>query len=103
MQSSGRKRYTSTEARGLLHLWQRSGKSKKQFAEENGLNYSTLVGWSNRFGKELGKPGFAQIALSSGRDLFAEVTAGSCTVRFYQPFPSTYFELLLKSHAAHLQ
>ena len=40
---------TREEKEELILQWQQSGKSRKEFCEENGISYNSLVSWCKHF------------------------------------------------------
>lgn len=92
---------TREEIEQLKTLCLASGKSKKLFAEENGINYMTLMSWFSKMGKKQSFPKktnfipvhlipqtstpFAEIHLSNGKRII-----------FHQPVGADYFHFFLK-------
>jgi len=89
-------RFSEDQIRNYISSWHSSGKSKKNFAEENGLKYYTFVSWFERYKTKPVKPAFTEVKLPTEKKVFAEVKTGSTTIRFFQAFPLEYFQLLIK-------
>jgi hypothetical protein len=83
----------------LVQRWKESGKSKKVFAQEQGLNYYTFITWCDREKKNLhtnNNTGFSQVRLTHQSDAFACVELSSgMRLKFYEPMPAEYFQSLL--------
>lgn len=91
---------TAEEIARLKQLWSESGKSKKQFTQEEGINYMTFIGWfSSKKKKAVGKkPGFVPIKVSSEViKPFAEISfSKGHRVVFHQPVSADFLQTLLK-------
>jgi hypothetical protein len=91
-----KKNLSSEEKQKMISDWRLSGLSKKHFADQMGLKYCTFIGWFDRYGKSESTAGFEQVRISGSEKIFAEVILGGKTIRFFQPFPAEYFQLLLR-------
>lgn len=94
----GRKLYSVKERERLMRACEGSGKTKKQFALEQGLNYPTLIYWfthlkgkkkkADSFSKRIRlKPIDTKPLFSTGQTTSAaivEIVCGSTTVRLYR-------------------
>jgi len=92
-------RLTSDQKRNLISQWEESGKSKKQFAKENGLNYYTFAGWCYKEKRKKSSQvnsGFSQVRISRSAVPFAsiELSPGR-RLNFYHSLPMEYFQSLL--------
>jgi len=92
-----KKVFTKEEKENYITQWQLSGKSKMKFATENGLRYYTFVNWCDTLLPKIKKesPSFTEVKLPVQKTIFAEVQKGSMSIKFYQPFPLEYFQLLV--------
>jgi transposase-like protein len=80
-----------------------SGKSKKQFAEEHGINYMTLMSWFSKMGKKQSvsrpkKTGFIPVPVApQSTTPFAEICfSNGKRIVFHQPVSAHYFHLFVK-------
>lgn len=64
---------TREQKEELILQWQQSGKSRKQFCQENGITYNSLVGWCKQFKDKKSSPGFAEVKVNDYSGLFAQV------------------------------
>lgn len=91
---------TAEEIARLKQLWSESGKSKKQFTDEHGINYMTFIGWfSSKKKSVVRKSGFVPVAIS--HDVltrpFAEISfSKGHRVVFHQPVSADFLQALLK-------
>jgi hypothetical protein len=53
------------------------------------------VSWFEKYNREKGDS-FQQVMLPGSERVFAEVSAGRTTIRFFQPLPVEYLQLLVK-------
>lgn len=91
---------TKEQTQELIERWKQSGKSKKLFAQDNGINYMTFIGWFSRDTKKKPskeKPSFISVPMKTASgQLFAELHFKNGTrVSFYQPVGAEYFQSLL--------
>ena len=93
-----KKVFTKEEKEHYISRWQAGGKSKMKFAAENGLKYYTFVNWCHTLlPKNKKEPSaFTEVKLSVHKTIFAEVQKGGLSIKFYQPLPLEYFQLLVK-------
>lgn len=91
---------TAEEIARLKQLWSESGKSKKQFTDEHGINYMTFIGWFSTKKKKTvtQQPGFVPLAISHDvTSPFAEISfSKGHRVVFHQPVSADFLQLLLK-------
>jgi hypothetical protein len=82
----------------LIHLFQQSGKSRKQFCVDQKINYYTFGTWCEQ--KKKKKPvvvGFKEVKLPSVSSVFAQVhLPGGIKIDFYQSIPADYFQSLIR-------
>ena len=93
------KRFTRAETQELLTQCRQSGKSKKEFAIENGIKYNTLINWYSQERQKV-QPNktvqFSEIKLPESDSVFAELKTGNgITIRLYQPVSAEYLHSLL--------
>lgn len=87
------------EIREVIDLWELSGKSKKEFALEMGINYQTFIGWAKRHEQKriIPKEKFIPITVNPGPMIFAELQLKNGEkIIFYQAIPADYFQKILK-------
>jgi transposase-like protein len=88
---------TREQKEELILQWQQSGKSRKEFCQEKGITYNSLVGWCKQFKDKKATPGFAEMKVKVDSDLFAQVhLPGGIKIDFFQSIPASYFQSLLK-------
>lgn len=90
---------TYEETEHIKTQWKASGKSKKQFSAEQGINYMTFIGWFSRKKKEnKTKPGFVPVRLTNDISKpFAEISfPKGHRVVFHQAVSAEYLQLILK-------
>lgn len=81
------KRWSDSEARGILREWQQSGLSASAFARRRGITATRLSYWRERLGKDSGsrdEVGFVAVPLSGsefGRGAQVELECAGVTVR----------------------
>lgn len=83
----------------LMEKWNRSGKSKKEFAKENDLSYQSFISWFDRKEKSVSENQFIalEIKKESRTGIFAEIDLGKGRrIVFHQPVGAEYFHQLLK-------
>jgi hypothetical protein len=100
--STQRKLLSKEEINQVVELWKQSGKTKKSFADEQGLKYVTFTGWCKRHGRkkivQKSTPEkFIPIEVKQEPSIFAELefSAGQKIV-FYQSVTAEYLKTLLK-------
>ncbi len=83
------------EKEQLLAQWKQSGKSRKEFCQEHGINYGTFVTWPHEYNRK-GKSGFKEVKLvQPATSLFAQVYFPSgIRVDFFQQISSDFFRSL---------
>ena len=89
---------TREQKQEIILQWQQSGKSRKDFCQENGIGYNSLVGWCKQFKDQNISSVFSEVKLNQATSLFAQVQL-PCGIRidFYQPFSADFIQSLLKS------
>ncbi len=96
MDNVQKKSYSPEEIKNFISQWKQSGLNKKKFADQHGLKYCTFIAWFERHGNSSGG-GFEEVKIkTSAEHIFAEILIGEKCIRFFQPFPAEYFQLLLK-------
>lgn len=95
-----KKSRTPEEIVQIKQLWSESGKSKKQFTEEQGINYMTFIGWfSTKKERTVSKKlGFVPLKVPHNVITpFAEISfSKGQRVVFHQPVSAEFLQLLLK-------
>lgn len=90
-------RRTREQKEELILQWQQSGKSRKEFCQENGITYNSLVGWCKQLKDKKTSPGFAEVKVKADSGLFAQVhLPGGKRIDFFHSVPIEYFQSLLK-------
>jgi hypothetical protein len=88
---------TREQKEELILRWQQSGKSRKEFCQENGISYNSLVGWCKQIKEEKTSSGFTEVKLNQTSVLFAQVhLPGGIKIDFYQPIPADFIRSFLK-------
>jgi hypothetical protein len=92
---------TREDIEQLKTLCLSSGKSKKQFADEHGINYMTLMSWFTKMGKKPSvskKTSFIPMQLTpQATTPFAEIYfSNGKRIVFHQPVGADYFQSFLK-------
>ena len=88
---------TQAEKRAIISKWQESGKSRREFCEENGINYNSLVSWSKQLRDKKPSPGFVEVKMESPSSLFAQIHLPSgMKIDLYQPITAELFRALVK-------
>lgn len=91
---------TKEEIVTLKQLWSESGKSKKRFTQEHGINYMTFIGWFSGEKKKskAKKSGFVPLSFTHDpAKPFAEILLSKgARVVFHQPVSADFLQLLLK-------
>ena len=87
---------TREQKEELILQWQQSGKSRKEFCKDEGLNYNSLVTWGKQIRDK--KPHeFTEVKLQTRSDIFAQVhLPGGIKIDFYQSLPAEYFQSLFR-------
>ena len=89
---------TREQKQELISQWEKSGKSRKVFCEENGIGYNSLVGWCKQFKDPEPSTGFAEVQLTQSSALFAQVhLPGGIKIDFYQPIPADFIRPFVKA------
>lgn len=89
---------TRQEKDELIAQWKQSGKSRKLFCIEQGLNYNSFVTWhKEQKAKSKTEPGFSQVVVQSGEKLVAQLhLPGELRIDLYQPLSAEFIRALLK-------
>lgn len=90
---------TRQEKEELIFEWQQSGKSRKEFCQEKGITYNSLVSWCKQFKDKKIVPGFTEVKIPAAAtsDLFAQVHLNKgIRIDFFHFVPADYFQSLLK-------
>lgn len=90
---------TRQEKEELIVQWQQSGMTRKEFCQEKGITYNSLVSWCKQFKDKKTVPGFTEVkipaAATSG--LFAQVhLSKGIRIDFFHSVPADYFQALIK-------
>ncbi len=93
------KRFTGEEIREYLTLCRQSGKSKKEFALENGIKYNTLINWFSQERQKVqpkNQGPFSEVKLPEEDSVFAEIRTGNgITIRLFKPVSVEFLQALL--------
>lgn len=82
----------------IIRQWQQSGKSRKQFCEESGIGYNSLVSWCKQLKDQNASPAFSEVKFNQEPSLFAQVhLPGGIKIDFYQAIPADFIRSFLKS------
>ena len=88
---------TREQKEELIQQWQQSGKSRKDFCQEHGISYNSLVGWCKQFKDQKANTGFAEVKIEKDSSFFAQVhLPGGIKIDFYQSIPADYFQSLIR-------
>ena len=89
---------TRQEKDELIALWKQSGKSRKLFCIDQGLNYNSFVSWHQQHkAKAKSETGFSQVIVQSGEKIFAQLhLPGEIRIDLYQPLSAEFIRALLK-------
>jgi hypothetical protein len=92
-----KKRFSANEIEEFILQYQASGKNKRKFTQEKGLNYYTFGTWVDKANKKETSPSrFKEIKIQSATSMFAQVhLPGGIKIDFYQAVPATYFHSLI--------
>ncbi len=86
---------TREQKEEIILQWQQSGKSRKEFCEQQGISYNSLVGWCKQFKDEKTSSGFTEVRVKSDSGLFAQLHMPSgIRIDFFQSVPADYFQSL---------
>ena len=93
------KRFTREEIQELLTQCHQSGKSKKEFALDNGIKYNTLINWFSQE-RQKSQPNnqgpFSEVKLPEEDSVFAEIRTGNgITIRLFKPVSVEFLQALL--------
>ena len=89
---------TREQKEELILQWQQSGKSRKEFCQEHGITYNSLVGWCKQFKDQKASSGFTEVKLNQVSSLFAQVhLPGGVKIDFYQAIPADFIRSFLKA------
>lgn len=89
---------TRQEKDELIELWKQSGKSRRLFCIDQGLNYNSFVTW-HKEQKAKSKPGsgFSEVIVQRGEKLVAQLhLRGELRIDLYQPLSAEFIRALLK-------
>lgn len=88
---------TREQKQELILQWQLSGKSRKEFCQEQGISYNGLVGWCKQLKDQKAKSGFAEVKIEKDSSLFAQVHLPyGIKIDFYRAMPADYFQSLIR-------
>ena len=89
---------TREEKEELIFQWQQSGKSRKEFCQEKGITYNSLVGWCKQSkDKKSAATGFSEVKVKTENNLFAQVHLPTgIKIDFFHSVPVDFLKLLLK-------
>jgi hypothetical protein len=89
---------TREQKEEIILQWQQSGKSRKQFCEETGIGYNSLVGWCKQFKDQKASTGFTEVKLNHEPSPLAQVhLPGGIKIDFYQTIPVEFIRSILKA------
>ena len=89
---------TRQEKDELIALWKQSGKSRKLFYNDQGLNYNSFVSWHQQHkAKAKSETSFSQVIVQSVEKLFAQLHLHyELRIDLYQPLSAEFIRALLK-------
>ena len=90
---------TREQKEEIILQWQQSGKSRKEFCQEQGITYNSLVGWCKQFKDKKSSSGFLEVKVNtdSNPGLFAQVNLpGGIRIDFFHSLPVEYFQSLIR-------
>jgi hypothetical protein len=90
---------TREQKEEIILQWQQSGKSRKEFSQEHGITYNSLVGWCKQFKDKKASSGFSEVKVNSDSNpgLFAQVNLpGGIRIDFFHSLPVEYFQSLIR-------
>ena len=89
---------TREQKEEIILQWQQSGKSRKEFCQEQGITYNSLVGWCKQFKDKKASSGFSEVKVNtvSKPGLFAQVNLpAGIRIDFFHLLPVDYFLSLM--------
>jgi len=92
-------KFTNEQREELIQRWKSSVKSKKQFADENGIKYMTFIDWvrKRQRKKSLETPSEQFIPLEIPTyNSFAELHVSGRKIIFHQPVSAEYLKIILR-------
>ena len=90
--------HTFDEKERMVRQWQESGKSRKEFCDENGIGYNSLVSWCKQLKDAKLTGGFSEVKTNSKVSslIFAQAHFPSgIRIDFYQPVTSDFIRSFL--------
>lgn len=88
---------TREQKEEIIKHWQQSGKSRKEFCDENQVSYNSLVGWCKQLRDQKASVGFSEVKIKETSGLYAQVhLPGGIRIDFFQCVPVEYFQLLVR-------
>ena len=88
---------THEQKEEIILQWEQSGKSRKEFCEETGIGYNSLVSWCKQLKDKKVSPGFTEVKVQTHSGLFAQLhIPGGMRIDFFHSVPAEYFQSLLK-------
>ncbi len=90
---------TREQKEEIILQWQQSGKSRKEFCQEQGISYNSLVGWCKQFRDQAEIRGFTEVKVNETTQagLFARLhLPDGITIDLYQSVPAHYFQSLIR-------
>jgi hypothetical protein len=90
---------TREQKEKIILLWKQSGKSRKEFCQDQGISYNSLVGWCKQFRDLVQSSGFTEIKVNdtTQEGLFARLhLPDGITIDLYQSVPAHYFLSLIR-------
>ena len=89
---------TRLEKDEFISQWKQSGKSRRVFCQEHGLNYNSFITWNKEQKSKLKtEAGFSEITVQNSERLFAQIhLSEQKRIDLYQPLSSEFIRSLLK-------
>ena len=89
---------TRQEKDELIALWKQSGKSRKLYCNNQGLNYNSFFSCHQQHkAKAKTETGFSEVIVQSGEKLFAQLhLLRELRIDLHQPLLAEYIRALLK-------
>jgi hypothetical protein len=88
---------TREQKEEIILQWQQSGKSRKEFCQEQGITYNSLVGWCKQFKDRKVSSGFTEVKVKPDTGLFAQLNLpGGIRIDFFHSVPVEYFQSLIR-------
>ena len=89
---------TRQEKDELIVLCKQSGKSRKLFYNDQGLNYNSFFSWHQQHkAKAKTETGFSEVIVQGGEKMFAQLhLSGEIRIDLYQPLSAEFIRALLK-------